>query len=104
MELIERQKAIDVVAKLYRYESDRMTALQELPIIETNENRKNTYIDRIQNMTSEELARFIWCVLHNEDEYGEEVLTVCFAGEDSIEMGDNPKDIKEWLESEVKNN
>lgn len=32
-ELIKRQDAIDVVAKSYRYESDRMTALQELPVI-----------------------------------------------------------------------
>lgn len=32
MELISRQAAIDVVAKQYNYEADRMTALQELPI------------------------------------------------------------------------
>lgn len=37
MELISRQAAIDVVAKTYRYESDRITALQELPTCETNE-------------------------------------------------------------------
>lgn len=33
-ELIKRQDAIDVVAKAYRYETDRLTALQELPIAE----------------------------------------------------------------------
>lgn len=33
-DLIRRQDAIDVVAKLYKYESDRMTALQELPTVE----------------------------------------------------------------------
>ena len=32
--LIRRQDAIDVVAKFYKYESDRMTALQELPTVE----------------------------------------------------------------------
>lgn len=32
-ELIKRQDAIDVVGQLYRYESDRMTALQELPTV-----------------------------------------------------------------------
>lgn len=31
-EFIKRQDAIDVVAKQYRYESDRMTALQDLQI------------------------------------------------------------------------
>lgn len=30
--LIKRQDAIEVVAKSYKYESDRMTALQELPV------------------------------------------------------------------------
>lgn len=44
-EYIKRQDAIDVVGKQYRYESDRMTALQELPVIqikceETNETNK----------------------------------------------------------------
>lgn len=33
-ELIKRQDAINAVAKLYRYESDRMTALQEVPIVD----------------------------------------------------------------------
>lgn len=33
-ELIKRQDAIDVVAKAYRYESDRLTALQELPTVD----------------------------------------------------------------------
>lgn len=32
-ELIRRQDAIDVLARQYRYESDRMTALQEIPVI-----------------------------------------------------------------------
>ena len=34
MSYIKRQDAIDVVGQLYRYESDRMTALQELPTID----------------------------------------------------------------------
>lgn len=33
-EYIDRMDAIKTVAQLYRYESDRMTALQELPTIE----------------------------------------------------------------------
>lgn len=33
-ELVKRQDVIDVVAKSYRYESDRMTALQELPTVD----------------------------------------------------------------------
>lgn len=37
MELISRQAAIDVVAKTYRYESDRITALQELTVYEKND-------------------------------------------------------------------
>lgn len=32
-EYIKKQDAINVVGQLYRYESDRMTALQELPTI-----------------------------------------------------------------------
>lgn len=32
-EYIKRQDAIDVVGQAYRYESDRMTALQELPTV-----------------------------------------------------------------------
>lgn len=33
-ELIRRQDAIDAVAKMYRYESERMTALQNVPVVE----------------------------------------------------------------------
>ena len=33
-ESIKRQDAIDVVGQVYRYESDRMTALQELPTVD----------------------------------------------------------------------
>ena len=33
-ELIRRQDAIDAVSKAYRYESERMTALQNVPIVE----------------------------------------------------------------------
>ena len=36
-EYISRQDAIDVIMQTYRYESDRMTALQELPIIRMND-------------------------------------------------------------------
>lgn len=34
--LIKRQDAINAVAQLYRYESDRMTALQEVPIVSSD--------------------------------------------------------------------
>lgn len=37
MELISRQEAINAVVKQYRYESDRMSALQEVPVINTSE-------------------------------------------------------------------
>lgn len=43
-ELIKRQDAIDAVAKAYRYESDRMTALQEVPIV-TEQEIRNKAID-----------------------------------------------------------
>ena len=33
-DLIRRQDAIDVVAKEYQYESDRITALQKIPAVE----------------------------------------------------------------------
>ena len=33
-DLIRRQDAIDVVAKEYQYESDRITALQKVPVVE----------------------------------------------------------------------
>lgn len=36
-EYIKRQEAIGVMAQSYPYESDRMTALQELPVIELDE-------------------------------------------------------------------
>lgn len=36
-ELIKRQDAIDAVAKQYSYESDRLTALQEVPVINPTE-------------------------------------------------------------------
>ena len=70
-QLIKRQDAIDAVAKLYRYESDRMTALQEVPIITEREIRAKAFdevIDRIlpygsfcvkwnDGMTKEEIAQ-----------------------------------------------
>lgn len=34
MDLIKRQDAIDAVMKTYNYESDRMTALQEIPTVD----------------------------------------------------------------------
>ena len=33
-DLIRRQDAIDAIAKSYRYESERMTALQNVPAVE----------------------------------------------------------------------
>lgn len=33
-DLIRRQEAIDIVAKEYQYESDRITALQKIPTVE----------------------------------------------------------------------
>lgn len=36
-EYISRQDAIDVIMQTYRYESDRMTALQELPTFHMND-------------------------------------------------------------------
>lgn len=38
VEYIKRQDAIDAVGKAYRYESDRMTALQEVPVADVREN------------------------------------------------------------------
>lgn len=38
-EYIKRQDAIDAVARSYPYESDRMTALQEVPVIEVEDKR-----------------------------------------------------------------
>ena len=43
--LIRRQDAIDVVAKFYKYESDRMTALQELPTVEARPVVHGEWID-----------------------------------------------------------
>ena len=43
-ELIKRQDAINAVAQLYRYESDRMTALQEVPAV-TEQEIRNKAID-----------------------------------------------------------
>lgn len=48
-DLIKRQDAIDVVGKLYRYESDRMTALQELQVVNIDSllrERKSIYQKR----------------------------------------------------------
>lgn len=46
-EYIGRQDAIDVVAKAYRYESDRLTALQELPTVAFAEESDN---DRLKTI------------------------------------------------------
>lgn len=47
-ELIKRQDAINAVAKAYRYESDRMTALQEVPTVTEAEIRAKA-IDEFAN-------------------------------------------------------
>lgn len=46
-EYISRQDAIDVVAKAYHYESDRLTALQELPTVAIAEESDN---DRLKTI------------------------------------------------------
>lgn len=51
-ELIKRQDAINAVAQLYKYESDRMTALQEVPVITETEIRNNAideFAKRLKN-------------------------------------------------------
>ena len=49
-ELIRRQDAIDVVTRSYNYESERLTALQELPVI------TNTLIQRYPSKNPKELS------------------------------------------------
>ena len=44
-ELIKRQDAIDAVAKAYRYESDRMTALQKIPTVTEEEIREKAMME-----------------------------------------------------------
>lgn len=51
-EYINRQDAINAVEQLYRYESDRMTALQEIPSIQI----KEEYMWREANFLSERYA------------------------------------------------
>lgn len=55
-DLIKRQDAIDAVAKLYRYESDRMTALQEVPAITEQEIRNNA-IDEFAEQLKDLIAK-----------------------------------------------
>ena len=54
-ELIKRQEAINVVGQLYRYESDRMTALQELAIV-TEQEIRNKAIDEFAEKLKDSLA------------------------------------------------
>lgn len=56
-DLIKRQDAINAVMQNYRYESDRMTALQELPVIA--EERIKT--DAIMNYSVAVLAEIVEC-------------------------------------------
>lgn len=56
-DLIKRQDAINAVMQNYRYESDRMTALQELPVI--TEERIKT--DAIMNYSVAVLAEIVEC-------------------------------------------
>lgn len=56
-DLIKRQDAIDVVGKLYRYESDRMTALQELQVVNIDSllrERKSIYQKRANRAYEQE--------------------------------------------------
>lgn len=45
-EWIKRQDAIDTVAQAYQYESDRITALQELPSIDVENLKEDLMKDR----------------------------------------------------------
>ena len=59
-----------------------------------------TNVDRIREMSIEELAEFF----HNTYSYvrnGNFVLSLCLGDNNDIEIGDNFKEIKEWLESEA---
>ncbi len=57
-ELIKRQDAIDAVAKLYRYESDRMTALQEVPVITEQEIRNKVIDEFAELLKSDEFQKY----------------------------------------------
>lgn len=66
-DLIKRQDAIDVVGKLYRYESDRMTALQELPRVNIDNllrERKSIYQKRANRAYEQEQKAK--CLLQDE--------------------------------------
>ena len=56
MELISRQEAINAVGQMYRYETDRMTALQEVPVIDTK-----TIVEKTIDEAMERAAKAI-CV------------------------------------------
>ena len=56
-ELIKRQDAINAVMQNYCYESDRMTALQELPAI-TEEKIKTDAIKNFATAVLDEVAEF----------------------------------------------
>ena len=58
-DLIRRQDAIDVVAKLYKYESDRMTALQEIPTVEAKPVINGEWIKEIGDIHSS--GEFVYC-------------------------------------------
>ncbi len=66
-DLIKRQDAIDVVGKLYRYESDRMTALQELQVVNIDSllrERKSIYQKRANRAYEQEQKAK--CLLQDE--------------------------------------
>ena len=60
-ELIKRQDAIDVVSKAYRHESDRITALQELPIVE------KALVCNMEKMTLDEAIEHLDDILQNKE-------------------------------------
>lgn len=53
-ELIKRQDAIDAVSRQYRYESDRMTALQNVAVVTEHEIRAKA----IEEFTEQAMKRF----------------------------------------------
>jgi len=83
-DLIKRQDAINAVAQLYRYESDRMTALQEVPTFSTQEIRNKTiaeFAERLKErypLTAKGFGQIINDGIHKDiDEIAEQMKGRC---------------------------